>query len=434
MRTVLILAYYFPPMGLGGVQRVLKFVKYLPRCGWRPLVVTVKDVHYYNRDETLLEDIPPEAEIYRTGSLDPLRLSHLLRLQTAMNGRPGASARGRSLARWLLVPDHQIGWAPFAVRRAARLIRSERVDAIFSTFPPASGHLAGLWLHAATGKPWVADFRDAWIGGEFEQTPTAFHRALQRRLHRMAVRRATRVVAVSEGIAQTLSVVRGDRVPVVENGYDPDDFAGVSAGTARRVPTSKGAPFTLTYCGTLNRARNPEPLFRTLRRLLDRRPGLASRIRVRLVGAAPGLDIPGMLRRYRIEDTVTLTDYRAHREAVAEMVRADALTVLISTGDAKARDVPTGKIYECLAAGRPVLAIAPNGAAQALLTRFDRGVAVPPDDVEGIADVLERWIRQHEAGSLPSHPVNDEPVRVFSRLHLTERLAGILDDACNASE
>ena len=424
MRTVLILAYYFPPMGLGGVQRVQKFVKYLPQYGWRPVVVTVRDVRYHGRDETLLHELPPETTVCRTGSLDPLRLAYRFGgLRTAGTQTGGM---GQTFARWILFPDNQVGWIPFAVANALHLMRTERVDAILSTFPPASGHLAGYLLSAMTGTPWVADFRDSWIGGEFDQTPSALHAAMMQSLQRTIVGRATHLTAVTHEIAAQLTEVRGaSDVTVLTNGYDPEDFAGLER-------TERNERLVLTYCGTLNAARNPEPLFRALRHLFDRRPDLPARIEVRLAGASVGLDLDEMIRYYHLENVVTHLGYLAHREALEQLIASDALLLFITSDEMRVRGVPTGKMYEYLAAGRPILGIAPDVSTRDLLHTHDRGTTIPPRDTEGIARMIETWMQQHESGTLPIYPTDDAAVRVFSRPQLTERLARILDNVATA--
>lgn len=430
MKTVLLLAYYFPPMGLGGVQRIQKFVKYLPQYGWRPVVVTVRDVRYYGRDETLLNELPPETRILRTGSLDPLRLAKKYGRVEKQNAERAEQAQRTQRTifsysdclKWVLFPDNQVGWVPFAVAAAARFMRTEKVDAIFSTFPPASGHMAGYLLHRLTGVPWVADFRDGWIGGEFDHAPTRLHASMMRRLQRTVVRRATHLTAVTDEIATQLSAVRGTPadVTVVTNGYDPDDFTGLPR-------PERNDCFVITYCGTLNAARNPEPLFRALRLLLDRRPDLDGQIAVRLVGAIIGLDLDGLIRYYHLSDVVTYAGYLTHREAVGQLNASDALLLFITSDKERVRDVPTGKLYECLAAGRPILGITPDGTTHDLLHSLGRGTTAPPGDMEGIARVVEDWARRHMENTLPVYPTDDALVHVFSRPYLTEQLARILN-------
>lgn len=421
MRTVLILAYYFPPMGLGGTQRPLKFVKYLSSYGWRPIVVTVKDVRYYGRDTSLLSEIPPEAVVERTGSLDPLRLARLF--GKGDQRLSGSDAKANALLKSLLFPDNQVGWIPFAVLRALKIIRRERVDALFTTFPPASGHLAGYLLRHLTGLPWIADFRDVWTGGEFDQYPTSLHRTMANAMQREIVDTADHLIAVTADIASNLTTLGAEpsRLSVVPNGYDPADFVDLA-------PAPRDHRFLLVYSGTLNAARNPEPLFRAIRLLLDRRPALESLFAVRLVGATIGLDLPALLQFFHLESVVDAIGYLPHRDALAQLLAADALVLLLTTEASLACGVPTGKIYEYLASGKPVLGVAPPGAAGELLARTHRGTAMPPEDTAGVADALEALITAWQAKTLRSFPIEDDSVKQYSRLSLTQHLTEMLND------
>ncbi|MDP6053355.1 MAG: glycosyltransferase [Candidatus Latescibacteria bacterium] len=420
MRTVLILAYYFPPMGLGGVQRPLKFSKYLPQFGWRPIVATVKDVSYYSQDTTLLGELPEEVVVSRSGSLDPLRLAYCLGKQEKPIGR--TRGRARSLAQWMLFPDNQIGWVPFVVMRALHLIRRYAVDAILTTSPPASSHLAGYLIHRLTGLPWVIDFRDAWTGGEFDQAPSFAHRWLACTLQQRFIHRATHVIAVSQDIADGLTdtLPGAPPVTVIPNGYDSADFAF----PVDRAPANK---FILTCCGALNAARNPEPLFQALQRMSAQQTNLADLLEVRLIGEDLGLSVETLIRKYKIQHLVTHFGYLTHEKAVTQILAANALVLFITSESHQVKGVPTGKIYEYLASGKPILAIAPDGAASDLIKRYDRGQTIPPDDVHQIAMALGTWIRQYGAGDLPEYPVEDEPIRPFSRFQLTDQLAQILN-------
>jgi glycosyltransferase involved in cell wall biosynthesis len=420
MRTVLILAYYFPPMGLGGVQRPLKFAKYLPEFGWRPIVATVKDVAYYNQDSSLLEELPDDAVVSRSGSLDPLRLAHHLGRQKKTATR--TQSTGRSLARWFLFPDNQIGWVPFVVLRALRLIRKYQVDAILTTSPPVSGHLAGYLLHQITGLPWIVDFRDAWAGGEFDQAPSDPYRRMAHRLQRHVIHSATHVTTVSYDIADGLTDPRSGATPVsvIPNGYDSADF---SAPLAQPVSEK----FVLTYSGALNAARSPEPLFQALHHMTAQQPTLASKLEVRLVGADLDQNVETLIQKYKIQHLVSHLGYLVHEEAVSQILAANALVMFITSESHLVRGVPTGKIYEYLASGKPILAIVPEGAASDLIKQYNRGQSVHPDDPHQIAVVLENWIKQYETDELPQFPVDDEDVRSFSRFQLTGQLARILD-------
>ncbi|MBT5876247.1 MAG: glycosyltransferase [Candidatus Latescibacteria bacterium] len=418
MKNVLILSYYFPPMGLGGVQRPLKFAKYLPRFSWRPIIVTVKDVRYHGHDDSLLQELPSDALVYRTGSYDPLRISH--RLET--KGSPSANpALGRSLARWLLFPDNQVGWVPFAVKCALDIVRDHQIDALFSTFPPASAHLAASIVKRSTGLPWVADFRDSWLGGEFNQPPTNWHHHLMKRTGRKLVRTADHLVSVTDHIATQLSEMRGTDtgISVITNGYDPEDFQS-------RCEDRDDGKFVLTYCGSMTRDRDPVPLFRGLRHLLDRRPDLAELISIRLIGTSIGLDVAGLISYYRLHKTVSVIGYLAHRKAVSFLAESDAVILLVTSPEEQSKCVPTGKFYECAATGLPILCLSSDTGSPSWIVENGRGVVLSPGDTMGIGRAVEMMYERHSGDDVIEF--DETQIAQFSRLGLTEKLGRILDD------
>ncbi|NOZ57292.1 MAG: glycosyltransferase family 4 protein [Calditrichaeota bacterium] len=177
MKRVLILAYYAPPLGMGGTQRVAKFCEYLPEYGWQPVLLTVKDIAYYARDKELSRSLA-RTRVERTESLDPQRLVALLsRSPTGVANVSTRQSRWVRLATSLLVPDAKVGWLPFAVLRGVQLVRSLRIHAVLVTSPPHSAQLGGWLIARATGVPWMADFRDRWCAGEFQPGTTRVHRA-----------------------------------------------------------------------------------------------------------------------------------------------------------------------------------------------------------------------------------------------------------------
>ena len=171
MKRVLIISYNFPPMGMGGVQRATKFAKYLPSFGWEPIILTVKDVDYFAKDYTLLKELSSDTKVIRTGSFDPLRLSYLLKSIMKKNkksrGETYTPLKAKILS-WLFFPDNKIGWIPFALSKGLKICKNEKIDLIFSTSPPPSLHLIGYFLKKLTGKVWLADFRDEWIGYQYQ--------------------------------------------------------------------------------------------------------------------------------------------------------------------------------------------------------------------------------------------------------------------------
>jgi glycosyltransferase involved in cell wall biosynthesis len=294
---LLVLAYYFPPAGGAGVQRVLKWVKYLPEYGVWPEVVTVREGAYPEVDPTLSAEVPAGVGVHRTVALDPFgvygRLTGRSRAEAVSArtddvGRAGAwpERLARALRANAFIPDARVGWVPFAVGAALRLARQEPFDAVLTSGPPHSVHLAGYAVHRLARLPWLADFRDPWTDIHYyDALPrTLPARRLDARLERAVLRTASAVTTVSPSWADLLARKSGRPVEVVPNGFDPADFERARGEGSWREASASGAvapggeAFTLAHVGSLYDARDPKALWQALAAL-----ALPS-VRVRVVG------------------------------------------------------------------------------------------------------------------------------------------------------
>lgn len=432
MRRVLIVSYYFPPSGGPGVQRVLKTVRYLRDFGWEPVVLTVEEGAYPDHDPTLWDDVPPEVLVHRTPAWDPYRWYARLTGRAAREAVKVGSVAGPAtwqerLARWVranvFLPDARVGWVPFAAVAISKLCRHLSIDALLTSGPPHSVHLSGLLGQRWTGTPWVADFRDPWtdINYYHELPHSALAHRLDAALERVVLRQAAQVTTVSPRWATLLrdKVHRGrEDVWVVQNGFDAADVDAVTA-----VPPAE--EFMLTHVGSLYASRNPVALWNALARLRDR--GAIPRLRLRLVGTvAPG--VRAALSRRGLDARTTHVPYVPHAEAVAAMQQAHLLLLCI---EAFPHDdgMITGKLYEYLASGRPVLGLGPpHGDAADLLRQTHGGQMWARDDVDAIAaDVLghyEAW----ERGTMRSGAAPDA-IASLTRRAQTGLLADVLEAA-----
>ena len=335
-RRVLMLAYFFPPLGGGGVQRTLKHVKYLPDEGFDAIVLTTRLGWSPMPDPTLGAEVPPETVVIRAPEL-PLRL-----VKWALGGALRRARLPSRLTAYVGWPDEMAGWVPGATWHALRAVRRYRPEVLYSTLSPASAHLVALMVSRATGIPWVADFRDAWTRNpQGERLARPFAR-LSARLERAVVSRATYLVVVDESV-ELLDVDPGDpRLVVIRNGVDPEDVLPV---TARR----RGTRFRISYVGSLYGARDAAPVFAALRALVDRGVIDEGLLELRIVGSA-ALDADANLDRL----PVSRMGYVDHAAAIAEMAAADVLLFYAPTVNRG----PSGKIYEYLVSGRPVLCVA----------------------------------------------------------------------------
>ena len=405
-RGVLMVAYYFPPVGGVGVFRTLKFSKYLPEFGFVPIILTVRNRSTGALDSSLVSEVPREATVIETLSAEhrALRAPRLLGLDP----------------KWFFIPDEQIGWIPFALRRGEAAIRRYDARVIYATAPPFTGLIIGHLLKRRTGRPLVIDFRDPWTQNVFTHYPTRFHRRAEERMERSVLRSADWVITTTAEMRKAL-VDRhpfiAERSETILNGFDSADFGGLE-----RMPNPN--QFTITYTGKIYGLRTAEPFLAAVARFVGKDESLRRKVHVIFAGPKDA-DTGRTIHRLGLHDVAEQTGFLSHRESLRLMINADVLLLIMSErelGAGPAAMMIPGKTFEYLAARRPILALVPGGDAAALLTRSGAGILVGPDDIDGIEaaliDLFDRWRR----GAL-TVPLFD--LSVFERRSQTERLAAI---------
>jgi glycosyltransferase involved in cell wall biosynthesis len=418
VRSLLFLAYDFPPIASPAAQRARQLARHLPAHGWRPLVLTPRTGVSWARDPSTGRGLTGVG-IHRTGSIEPSRVAGRLGVAVGPIGGRGASVSGR-LREWLLVPDDHVGWVPFAV--AAALRRAGRVQAILTTSPPASAHLAGMAVALAGRRPWVADFQDPWSLGSFQRWRGRWRPRVEERLERAVLRRADRVVATTPWLAGELARRgAGDRVTVVPNGYDPGEYPSDVPGDGT---------FAVVHTGSFYGPRSPEPLLRAVGIALRSERGMRLHLRLRLVGsedAANAARLDDVTRRLGLGDVVERTGQVPRRRALAAMRGANVLVLVTDAAEGGHGLVPL-KLYEYLGSGRAVLALAPPEGEAGRLARAAGAAVVDPSDVAGAAGALRRLYRRwrSEDGEVRLDPSVVEPHRWDL---LAGRLATVLDEA-----
>ncbi len=420
---LLLIAFYFPPAGGGGVQRTLKFCRHLPAFGVDVDVLAPTDPKWFALDEPLAREIPPETTVHRTPFLGPRSTFRADALRTATGVRR-AAVHARYAYERALVPDKAAPWALTAVPAAIRIVRRRRIDAIMTTSPPASVHLIGAAVAAATRVPWVADLRDSWLDHPhrtYDSRGLRAKRAVERRMARTVARRASAIVAVTEPIAAEMRALDGSaagKTHVIGHGVDLDDFAGLEHDPAER--------FTIVHTGAFFGQRTPRTFLTGLRDLLQRRPDLRGRVRARFVGDLRASDRE-WARGLGIDDAWEETGFVPFREAVAAQRAADALLLLIPHNKGRGDTIVSGKVYEYLAARRPVLAaVPPGGAAADLVRAAGAGEVVDADDAAGQSRVLEALVDRRDGGGLPDVALPDGLRERMTRRARAEELAEVL--------
>jgi glycosyltransferase involved in cell wall biosynthesis len=410
---VLLVTMYFPPAGGGGVQRPLKLATHLPSLGIETHVLAPDDPKWLHRDEELRP--PTQAFVHRARYLGPkARLpSEELR---GLTGVDLALAQARLAGRRLLLPDASVTWAPTAIPAAVRIVRNEGIDAVITTSPPLSMNLIGASVKKLTGVPWVADQRDSLVQNadrRFERkTVQAKEKALER-VVRLVANNADGIVAVSEAIADEL---RGfdpsGPVRVIPNGCDFDDFAGLEY--------EPGDRFRITHTGSFFGQRNPRAFLSALAS-----SGLDDVV-ARFVGDFRSVDRE-WVEELDLGGRLELLDYLPHRRALELQRDSEANLLLLPDAAGRGKVVPSGKIFEYLAAERPILAAVPtDGAAAKLVRETGAGIVVGPEDEKGIREALVGLHARWKAGRLGDGYLTDDERNRLSRKTRVEELAELL--------
>jgi glycosyltransferase involved in cell wall biosynthesis len=408
---VLVLAYFFPPLGGGGVQRTLKHVKYLPDAGFEPIVLTTRPIWSALWDPSLGDDVPPGTVVIRAPEV-PLQVAkwgmhRVLR-------RAGLPTTITASIGW---PDEMAGWLPGAVWHALGAIRRYRPDVLYSTSSPVTAHAVGLIASRLTGIPWIADFRDGWTQNPQGERPAKPLAQLSAILERTVVRHAHFVTVVDESV-ELLGIGPDDsRWVLIRNGVDPADLAPPEA----RRPSTR---FTISHVGALYGARDAAPVFAALRSLLDKGAIERRKLELRLVGSWPLEEDPNLR-----QIPVGRIGHVDHSAALSEMAAAD---VLLFYAPATNRG-PSGKIYEYLASGRPILCVAgSDNFAFRIVDELDAGRCAQPGDQPAIEQAIEALYRSWSVGKLGIGPhVRTEALRRFSRPALARELAAVLSAAAS---
>lgn len=405
------------------MQRVAKFCKYLPRFGWEPVVLTVRHGNYVSTDSSLEKDIRQVRKVYKARSVEPHRISRLGSVGTSnadlLSPKRTALRHFLELVRLnFFVPDSRIGWFPYAVRMGDRMCKSHKISLIFSTCPPYTTHLVARRLKNKFHLPWVADFRDPWL--EQARYNTVYRNILtfqlNRKLEKSVLKTADAVVAVGQKMQELLkSKVSGLRMKTIPNGYDESDFAGSN--------NHSGHLFNLSYFGTLHNQQTPNALFKALSILSSSHRAFNRDFRIRFVG-----DISS--DTLRIAKTVFSAErwswirYLEH-EAVIRMLQEEQVLILLVNRVPNNRLIITGKIFEYLRTGNPILGVGPeDGEAGDILKKTGAGQMFDYAETDRIKDFISCQYKKWKEGELRRTAMYFPK---FERSYQTAMLASLFD-------
>lgn len=427
MKKVLIITYYWPPAGGPGVQRVLKFAKYLPQFGWEPIILTVENGNFPAIDEDLFDEIPSNLKVYKTKTLEPFALYNRIQgkdkasaIDTFTITKTDASFKeklGRMVRSYCFIPDARKGWKPFAVKAGLEIIEKEKIDIIFSSSPPHSLQLIAKSLAKKTKLPWVADFRDPWSTAFWldEEQKKGWVNKMNLRKEQSVFQNLNHFTTVSHGVLDSFKALypRIDKCSsLLYNGFDETDFDCLKS--------SDNECFTIRYVGTLAQSQNPELLFDALALLQKENSAIAQKIKVEFWGKFDRA-IKEAVDKHQLDKQVTFYGYVSHQRAVALMQTSDLLLLVIPYGNSVG--ILTGKLFEYIATGKPILGFGPKDCeAQQLVEQQHFGVFAK--DVSQLRSELVKMVGNWETKGSNADVASNEQ---FSRRLLTQKLSQVFD-------
>ncbi len=433
MKRVLIISYYWPPTGGSGVQRWVKFAKYLPAEGWQPVIYTPENPEQLAVDTSLAAEVPAEAEIVKTRILEPYGLYRKF-LKGSGHSREAVevnpvNSRNKSFlqkaAMWvrgnLFRPDPRCLWIRPSVRFLKKYLKEHPVDLIVSTGPPQSMHLTGMKLARETGLPWIADFRDPWTGIFYFKHLSMTEATVKwhERMEKKVLDEATRVVAVSPLVQQELQAMTDTPVELITNGFDECDFED----RIMEIPCGKGKDFTITHTGLFAADGNPTVFWEVLAEKCANDPTFRKSLKIKLIGKTD-TQIIEAVKSAGLEENLTDMGYRPHSMAVEEQRKA-SLLILPLRKEPEYRAVLPGKLFEYMASLRPVLGIGqPDGAMSMILDRTGTGVVLDWNDREAMTAFIDSCWEKHQNGVLT---VDGADISQFTRRSLTRRMAQLFE-------
>jgi glycosyltransferase involved in cell wall biosynthesis len=421
LKKVLIITYYWPPSGGSGVQRWLKFSKYLPEFGIEPIVLTVDPdfATYPSIDTTLELEVSDSIRVYRTKAKNPLEVYQKIRRKPALqSGFAGEKKSGlldkifRFIRGNVFLPDARIGWNPYAFEKAKHLIKEFNIETIITTSPPHSTQLIGLRLKKEFSLQWISDLRDPWteIFYNKELFRTKWAEKQDAKMEKLCVEGADQVVVVSDAIKRSFLAKypsAAEKFHVIPNGYDEKDFLNIDS-------TEKTDSKIISYVGNLGQQYPVDGFLDAFSKVLKQDPAW----KLQFVGNCYS-GVHRLVEQKQLSDSVQFIPYVSHAEAIKYMINASVLLLIIPDIDSN-KGILTGKLFEYLATGNPILLIGPNdGDAATILNENALSITVNKKDIEKMCEFILNSTSMKPIKSL-------ESIERFSRRNLTKEIVKLI--------
>ncbi|MCP5062758.1 MAG: glycosyltransferase family 4 protein [Ignavibacteriae bacterium] len=418
MFNVLVIAYYYPPLGLSGVQRTLKFTKHMQQFGWKPTIITTGKMAYFAHDISLLQEAEKaNIEIIRTESLDP---SSLLKKKGTVKMPSSLIMKLFSrISKTIFIPDNKIFWSGKAIRVARKILKKKKYDAIYVSAPPFSTIEKASKLKKEFNIPLFVDYRDAWLTNQFRFYPTPFHKYMNKRLEDKTLRNVDRTLVVNRAVKEDLlneyKFLSFKDVEILTHGFDPDDFAGIEP-----LPRTNNK-LIIMYSGIFYEGITPKYILKAFKKLALEYPDVASNIELHFVGHFKS-ENRRIVKRLKLQSFVKEIGYLRHTDSVKRIISSDVLWLMLPNEE-RMNNVTPGKIYEYFGTQKPILACLPEGISKSIISDYKASFITKPNDVNEIKNAILEIHKLFIANNLPKP--NEEFVDKFNRIKLTKDLTKI---------
>jgi len=402
-------------MGLSGVQRTLKFVKYMKKFNWEPTVITTGKVAYFAHDTSLLKECEEAGvKVIRTAANDPNSL--LSNLGTVK--LPGEFFRKllNRISQTIFVPDNKISWSKKAYKTASELLSKEHFDVIFVTIPPFSAFKMAAQLKRKFKVPLFADYRDLWYDSYLSFYPTPFHKYLNKQMEYNALKAADKIIVTNRKIKELLikiyKFLTFEDLVIIPHGYDAADFP-----SADRLPPSN-KKMVLAYSGIFYEHNTPKHFFSAFNKLKKENPQIAGNIELHFIGHLGKSNLK-LIKNYNLEEFIVNHGYLNHDEAIAKILSSDVLWMMLGKWKHSDTILP-GKLMEYIGSGKPFIACLPDGAAKSIAVSCGTAFITAPDKDEEIKNTILKVYDLYTRNELPLP--NEDFVKQYQREYLTELL------------
>lgn len=422
MNKVLIITYYWPPSGGSGVQRWLKFSKYLPQNGWKPIIYTPISPSFDIEDKDLLNDIQNDVEVWKTSIWEPYSLRDKL-FGRSENSNAGIiqdkSSLKNKIFNWirgnLFIPDPKIYWVKPSIKYLSKKLKEEKVTHIVSTGPPHSMHLIALGLKKKNPKlKWIADFRDPWseldLLDEFNLSRRS--RIKYQKLEREVLDNSDVCLTVSETWVDSFKRLGSKNVKLITNGFDEDDF---------NVLKKESDTFVIGHFGLLNHLRNPKNLWKTLNEICDENPEFNEKLEIRISGNVDTEVLQSITQYFHLKGKLRVLGYLSHKEVLNEYNNSSILLLLLFNSESGKGNYP-GKIFEYFASQRYILAFGPNNSdTQNLMKKIHIGHYFTYENKNLKEKILDLFNESSKVNT-------SDDIHEFTRKNLTKKLSDLLNE------